>query len=318
MWTQLSGTDLLVLIKGGLQLVHVPEGQHADEGWLIGAQSLDACLVQFGSILTGQVHVHHSCWALGPDLLQLLCCQLMAVALSQHQQRIIRFGGEQYQFSFLFESWGLWTLIMTVPLTMNKTLKWLTPLLTLNAVLFWWWRCRNYSSPQPPPPFPWCLCGDNSVLKKPNSNNYRNMKAEPTWQQETSSFLKWPLVSSVMSFSRSRWKSATPIDISTVMQNPCFTQQKQDKKQPPNIRNGMFENWNNNNTLFMAPNLIKAQSVYKNIRLHSFHHTHTHMHAHMHTHACTHTHTHTHTCMHTCTHTHTHTHTHYKYMNYWR
>ena len=87
----------------------------------------------------------------------------------------------------------------------------------LNAVLFWGCRCRvrYYSSPPTPPPFHQCLCGDNSMLKKPNSNNYRNMKAKPTWQQETSSFLKWPLVSSVMSFSRSRWKSATPIDNST-------------------------------------------------------------------------------------------------------
>ena len=39
----------------------------------------------------------------------------------------------------------------------------------------------------------------------------------------------------------------------------------------------------------MAPHLVRAQSAYKDIRIHSFHliHTHTQMHAH------THTHTHT-------------------------
>ena len=84
-------TDLLVLIKSGLQLVHVPESQHGDEGRLISAQSLDPRLVQLGGILTGQVEVHHSCRALGPDLLQLLRCQLMTVALSRHQHNNIRF-----------------------------------------------------------------------------------------------------------------------------------------------------------------------------------------------------------------------------------
>ena len=34
----------------------------------------------------------------------------------------------------------------------------------------------------------------------------------------------------------------------------------------------------NNNRLFMAPHLIIVQSTYKNIRIHSFHHTHTHTH----------------------------------------
>ena len=52
-------------------------------------------------------------------------------------------------------------------------------------------------------------------------------------------------------------------------------------------------------TLFMAPHLIRAQSAYKDIRIHSLHHTHTHTHTHIHTHtdACAHTprHTHTHT-----------------------
>ena len=72
----------------------------------------------------------------------------------------------------------------------------------------------------------------------------------------------------------------------------------------------------NNNRLFMAPHLIRAQSAYKDIRVHSFHHTHMHTHAHTCTHMHTHTHAHTHTHMytHTCTHTHTHTHTH---MHYW-
>ena len=72
-----------------------------------------------------------------------------------------------------------------------------------------------------------------------------------------------------------------------------------------------------NNRLFMAPHLIRAQSAFKDIRIHSFHHTHTHTQKHARARARTHTHiTHTH---HTHTHTHTHkqTHTHYKYMHYW-
>ena len=38
-----------------------------------------------------------------------------------------------------------------------------------------------------------------------------------------------------------------------------------------------------NNRLFMAPHLIRAQSTYKDIRIHSIHHTHTCMHTHTHT-----------------------------------
>ena len=57
----------------------------------------------------------------------------------------------------------------------------------------------------------------------------------------------------------------------------------------------------------MAPNLVRAQSAYKDIRIHSFHYTHTHTHTHTQTHACTpapppkkkHTHTHTHNNNHT-------------------
>ena len=43
----------------------------------------------------------------------------------------------------------------------------------------------------------------------------------------------------------------------------------------------------------MAPHLVRAQSAYKDRRIHSFHHTHTHTHTHtkMLTHTCTHTHT---------------------------
>ena len=51
---------------------------------------------------------------------------------------------------------------------------------------------------------------------------------------------------------------------------------------------------NNNNRLFMAPHLLRAWSIYKDIRIYSFHHTHTHTHrgtqanrhAHAHAHAC--------------------------------
>ena len=36
----------------------------------------------------------------------------------------------------------------------------------------------------------------------------------------------------------------------------------------------------NNNGLYMAPHLVRAQSAYKDIRIHSFHHSHTHTHIH--------------------------------------
>ena len=55
------------------------------------------------------------------------------------------------------------------------------------------------------------------------------------------------------------------------------------------------DNNNHNNRLFMAPHLVRAQSAYKTIKIHSFYHTHTH---------ATHTHTHTHTQTHAI-HTHT-------------
>ena len=70
---------------------------------------------------------------------------------------------------------------------------------------------------------------------------------------------------------------------------------------------------------------LRAWGAYKDIRIHSFHHTprahvhaciHTcihalaHTHTHTHTHACMHAHTHAHICTHTITHSHAHTHTH--------
>ena len=51
------------------------------------------------------------------------------------------------------------------------------------------------------------------------------------------------------------------------------------------------------NRLFVATHLVRAQSAYKDIKIHSFRHTHTHTHTrthartHIHTHARTHTHT---------------------------
>ena len=51
----------------------------------------------------------------------------------------------------------------------------------------------------------------------------------------------------------------------------------------------------------MVPHLVRAQSAYKDIRIHSFHHTHIQMHArtqpdtHIRMRARAHTHTHTHT-----------------------
>ena len=62
--------------------------------------------------------------------------------------------------------------------------------------------------------------------------------------------------------------------------------------------------------LFMAPHLVRAQSAYKEIMIHSFHHAPPpHTHTPRRTRARAHIHTHIHT--------HTHTHTHYKYMHYW-
>ena len=63
----------------------------------------------------------------------------------------------------------------------------------------------------------------------------------------------------------------------------------------------------------MAPNLVRAQSAYKDIMIRPFHHTHiqtdTHTHTHTHTHARTHARAHarTHARTHALTHTHTHT-----------
>ena len=39
----------------------------------------------------------------------------------------------------------------------------------------------------------------------------------------------------------------------------------------------------------MAPHLVRAQSTYKDTRIHSFQHAHTHMHTHIHMHANMHT-----------------------------
>ena len=58
-------------------------------------------------------------------------------------------------------------------------------------------------------------------------------------------------------------------------------------------------NNNNNNRLFGVPYLVRAQSAYKNVWIHSFHHTHTHTHTHRHARTRPDTHTHTHTT-HTC------------------
>ena len=44
----------------------------------------------------------------------------------------------------------------------------------------------------------------------------------------------------------------------------------------------------------MAPILVRAQSAYRDIRVHSFHHTHARTHARTHTHARAQAHTHTH------------------------
>ena len=63
----------------------------------------------------------------------------------------------------------------------------------------------------------------------------------------------------------------------------------------------------------MAHRLVRAQNTCKDIRIHSFHHTHTHTCTYVSTHARTHTHTQKHTHTHTThadTHTHTCTHTH--------
>ena len=56
------------------------------------------------------------------------------------------------------------------------------------------------------------------------------------------------------------------------------------------------------NRLFVASHLVRAQSAYKDIKIHSFRHTHTHARTHAHTY----------------THTHARTRTRYKYMHCWR
>ena len=50
----------------------------------------------------------------------------------------------------------------------------------------------------------------------------------------------------------------------------------------------------------MAPHLVKAEGAYKDIRIHSFHHTHTHTHIprHARTHPDKHSHAHTQTHTH--------------------
>ena len=51
--------------------------------------------------------------------------------------------------------------------------------------------------------------------------------------------------------------------------------------------------YNNNNRLFVVPHLVRAQGAYKDIWIHSFHHTHTHACARTHTRTRTHPDTHT-------------------------
>ena len=60
----------------------------------------------------------------------------------------------------------------------------------------------------------------------------------------------------------------------------------------------------------MAPHFVRAQSAYKDTRIHSYFITHTHIHTPRCT--CAHTQTHTYSPRCTCTHTQTHTHTHTK------
>ena len=58
---------------------------------------------------------------------------------------------------------------------------------------------------------------------------------------------------------------------------------------------------NNNNRLFIAPHLVRAQRAYKDTKIHSLHRTHARTHARTHTH----------------THTHTHNNNNNKYTHYW-
>ena len=46
-------------------------------------------------------------------------------------------GSNLLRLSFLFKSSGLWTLV-TLPLTINETLKWLSSLPVLMQESFWW------------------------------------------------------------------------------------------------------------------------------------------------------------------------------------
>ena len=71
--------------------------------------------------------------------------------------------------------------------------------------------------------------------------------------------------------------------------------------------------------LFMAPNLVRAQSAYKDIMIRPFHHTHIQTDTDTHTHTHTRTHARARARTHARTHsrTHAHAHTHYRYMVYW-
>ena len=71
-----------------------------------------------------------------------------------------------------------------------------------------------------------------------------------------------------------------------------------------------------NNRLFIALHLMRAQSAYKDIRIHSFHHTHTHIQLPHHP-RCTCAHSQTHIPKYTHTH-HMHTYTHILVLILWR
>ena len=61
-----------------------------------------------------------------------------------------------------FSSKRLWfvdSLVVTLSLTINETLKCLLSLSILMQESFWWWQCsdRYYALPLPPPPYPFPL-----------------------------------------------------------------------------------------------------------------------------------------------------------------
>ena len=83
---------------------------------------------------------------------------------------------------------------MTLSLTINETLKWLSSLPTLMQKSFWWWQCsdRYIISPSPPPPY----------LLPPISPSLRSLVVSVDVKHHVYLLAYWPLtlLSSLQSY----------------------------------------------------------------------------------------------------------------------